>query len=147
MFAGAAIVATMVMGIGKAGAQTSSEVWTVTLDIYSGRRNPSFTLDAAEVQEIKARLGRAPVTAQAATQKTIRPSKLGYRGILISATAGGKVVEDSEVSKGAILRKGPSARALMNDAQTGIERYLATLAISKGAVSAELGQWLMKNVP
>jgi hypothetical protein len=149
--AGAAALALTFMGTETAKAQSgSSEVWTVVIDIFSGRPNPKFTLDAAEVQEVKARLGRAPAMSTAAMpDKTIRPARLGYRGILLKSSAGARVVEDSEVSKGKIFRKGPGAKALMDDkaAGAGIERYLTTLAVSKGVLTPALGEEIMKAIP
>ena len=146
MFAGAAIVGLALMGSGDARAQ-SGEVWKVEIDMYSGRPNPTFTLTAAEVTELKARMGKAPAMAAAAMpDKSIRPSKLGYRGIIVSGKAGTQVLEDTEVSKGKIFRKA-GTKALMDDSAAGLERYLAGLAVSKGAVSAETGQWLMAKIP
>ena len=136
------------MAGGNARAQATPEVWTITIDMFSGLPNPTFTLTAAEVAELKARLGRAPAMAAAAMPATtIRPSILGYRGIIIKATAGSRVVEDAEISKGRIFRKGPGARALMDDSGTSLERYLASLAVSKGVVASAAAQHLMSKVP
>jgi hypothetical protein len=56
-------------------------------------------------------------------------------------------LEDAEVHKGKIFRKGPGARALMNDGPAGLERYLATLAISRGLLSDDVSKEVLKQIP
>jgi len=114
-----------------------AEVWKVTIDVFSGMPNPVFTLEPSEVAEVRARLGSAPlVRPMASANETVRPARLGYRGMLVKATAGTNAIEDTEISEGKILRK--TAGALYDGSSAGIEGYLLSLAVSKGAIDQGL---------
>jgi len=60
----------------------------VTLDVYSGLPNPSWTLSAKDVRKLVRRLGGKAMAAPYAVE-----SKLGYRGFLIAASS------DTEATK------------------------------------------------
>jgi hypothetical protein len=125
-------------GTNSAQAQTASaEVWTVTIDVFSGQPNPTFTLDASEVAEVRARLNATPlIRAMTGAKETIIPARLGYRGMLIKATAGGKAIEDTEASGAKIMRK--TASALFDGKPVGLEGYLLSRAVVRGLISPTL---------
>jgi hypothetical protein len=151
MLVGLAVLLVGAMAVlGKAGAQTSGETWQVEIDIFSGRPNPVFTLSASEVADVKGRLATAKSAAGAsANVKTIRPSILGYRGLLIlgKSSDGKQVTGDIEVYKGKLLRRTPSPAAVLDDSAAGVERQLLSLAVAKNAVSPQLMQEIQKALP
>jgi len=59
----------------RPGNRTSVEV---ILDIFSGRRNPSWALTKPELDELRLRLKRLPSSARR------EPPQLGYRGVIIT---------------------------------------------------------------
>ena len=52
----------------------------VTIDIFSGRPNPSFLLDEQEAREILRQLGSTP---EAVTHEEVAAGVLGYRGMIL----------------------------------------------------------------
>jgi hypothetical protein len=119
-------------------AQTATaEVWTVTVDVFSGMPNPAFTLTASEITEVRARLSAAPqLRAMTNPKETILPARLGYRGMMVSAVASGKQIEKCEVAAGKILRR--LAGVVHNGKAAGLEGYLLSLAVAKGVVTPDL---------
>jgi len=61
-------------------------MFSVELDIYSGRRNPSWVLDAVEGSELIERLRAEPALIAAVDDPSLG---LGYRGYIVSALADG----------------------------------------------------------
>jgi hypothetical protein len=114
-----------------------AEVWKVTIDVFSGVPNPVFTLEPSEVAEVQARLDSAPwVRPMASANETIIPARLGYRGMQVRASAGGNVIEDTEISEGTILRR--TTGAVYDGKSVDLEGYLLSLAVAKGTISQGL---------
>ncbi|HEX8430028.1 MAG TPA: hypothetical protein VF625_02030 [Longimicrobium sp.] len=67
----------------------------VTIDIYSGRPNPSFLLDESEAREIVRQLAAEPDTT---TSEDISTGILGYRGMILE-------LEEDEATKLALPRR------------------------------------------
>lgn len=131
-------------------AQTATETWQVEIDIYSGRPNPVLTLTANELADVKNRLAAAaPVPAADANAASIRPSRLGYRGLIIRGKSGdGKTTTaDIELFAGRILRRAPSARAVLDDRSVGLERMLVGLANAKQMIPAGMMKEIQKVMP
>ena len=114
-----------------------AEVWKVTIDVFSGVPNPVFTLEPSEVAEVQARLDSAPwVRPMASANETIIPARLGYRGMQVRASAGGNVIEDTEISEGTILRR--TTGAVYDGKSVNLEGYLLSLAVAKGVIDQGL---------
>ena len=114
-----------------------AEVWKVTIDVFSGVPNPVFTLEPSEVAEVQARLDSAPlVRPMASANETIIPARLGYRGMHIKASAGDRVIEDTEISEGTILRR--TTGAVYDGKSVNLEGYLLSLAVAKGVIDQGL---------
>jgi hypothetical protein len=67
----------------------------VTIDIYSGRPNPTFLLDEKEAREIVRQLAAEPDTA---TAEEVNTGILGYRGMILE-------LEEDEATKLALPRR------------------------------------------
>lgn len=123
-----------------AQAQTSTaEVWQVEIAVFSGVENPVLTLEPGEVAEVRARLKRVSVVrAKTDAEETLLPARLGYRGMVIRGSTGGKPLEHTEVSENKVLRK---VDGTLNDGKTAaLESYLLSLAVSKGTISQDLAK-------
>jgi hypothetical protein len=113
------------------------ETWQVVVDVFSGRPNPTFTLTEAEVVQAKDRMSHAQATAPAGASG-IRPSILGYRGMIIS--------DSLEVYKGRILCTGPEARVTLDDL-CGLEQYLLSVGAASNEIPPEAMQFIREAVP
>jgi len=103
---------------------------TVTLDIYSGRPNPEWTLSQAQTLELRRRLGSLGTPLGAAPAGA---DHLGYRGFLVTAQE-----TEVAVARGtACLRQGASVQCF-RDAGRALERWL--LETGRGTLSAGLTQ-------
>jgi hypothetical protein len=93
---------------------------TVVLDIFSGRPDPSWKLDAATAAELQRKLAALPP----AHERTLPPEGgLGYRGLHVSLSDGahGGVVE---VRNGRIAYAG----RILRDEHRTVERWLLDTA-------------------
>lgn len=98
----------------------------VTLDVFSGRPNPSWTLSPDEEADLARRLsGLPPSEAPPAAED------LGYRGFTLS---GAPVLEgmasDIRIANGVVTVSGEDVRHLVDVA--GIEHWLADQARQRG---------------
>ena len=142
----------------KANAQSTTELWQVEVDIYSGLPNPVFTLTAEEMAQARQRLAKAiPLGPADAQTATVRPSMLGYRGIIVrslgtakaqaSDTAATSNVPVLEMFSAKILQRVPNNSVLLDDTPSGLERYLVTLAEQKAVLADSLAQAVVKSIP
>jgi hypothetical protein len=147
-FLGSLVLAAVMAAFGRVEAQSAQEVWQVEIDIYSGVRNPIIALTAAELTQVKDRLGRGRALADANVPTTVRPSRLGYRGMIVRGKAADqkRVTAYSEVFNHRILQKAPAARALFDDS-AGLESYLVWLAESRKLLPAADLAEIRKVVP
>ena len=92
----------------------------VTLDVYSGRPNPEWTLSDAEDRELHARLDDliSPLGAQ-----PHRNDNLGYRGLRVRTQRQSKNVEIT-VGKGTIALEGGGSAVYYRDTNRQLERWL-----------------------
>jgi hypothetical protein len=139
-FSSGVLFALILANSPRTQAQTSTaEVWKVEIAVFSGVKNPVFTLEPAEVAEVRARLNSAAVVRSVTSDKeTVIPARLGYRGMLITGAAARKWLEDTQVSENRILRR--LAGTLNDGKAVGLEGYLLSLAVAKGTISPELAQ-------
>jgi len=89
---------------------------TVTLDVFSGRPNPEWTLDAAQEAQLRARLASLSTTRDA----PLEPPGLGYRGLLLRLDTGPKF----RVCAGTVAGPG----TLLLDRGRALERWLLASA-------------------
>ena len=149
----------------SADAQNTPEQWDVEIDVFSGRPNPTMRLTADELAEAKVRLADAtqgPATSPAMT--TIRPSLLGYRGLVIRRTSGaqssapadsvqrvqssgGIALGPIEVYRGKALNRDTGTPQVLDVTTTGLERYLITKAIDKHALPDTIGNRVLGSIP
>jgi hypothetical protein len=143
-------LAAVVAVFSTAGAQTAPETWQIEVDVFSGRPNPKFTVTGADLAQVKDRMGRAKMmAAMSAGAASIRPSILGYRGIIIHGTTADQkqVLADAEVFAARILRRGPGAPALLDDTATGLESLLISLGVNNKAIPPEALPVIRQVVP
>jgi len=122
-------------------AQEKAEKLTVTVEIFSGRPNPTFDIKEAnqitELREALANLPESAVTAQEASQF----NRLGYRGIIIMNTGGIKgIPRYVQLLKGKVKTISGTGRGntrFFDDAK-GMERYYLGLAKKKGLIPRDL---------
>ena len=80
----AAFVIALAFTCGTAVAADKAEKVTVTVEIFSGRPNPTFEItDPAVVARLREGLDRLPILAMT-EEEGFEFSRLGYRGILIT---------------------------------------------------------------
>ena len=100
----------------------------VELDVYSGRPNPAWELDAALAAELEARL--QPLAAAGAGAL---PDGLGYRGLRVRPRAGGAGVaaaaELIEIGAGRVhLTRADGTTRRLADPGRALERWLIETA-------------------
>jgi len=111
-------VTLLVLAVG--GRVMAEPATVVTLDVYSGRPNPEWTLSDAEARELHARLDalNSPLGAQPP-----RNDNLGYRGLRVTTRRQSKDVEVT-VGKGAIAVEDSASAAYYRDTNRQLERWL-----------------------
>lgn len=118
---------------GRAAAEPASNGPKVTFLLYSGRPNPSFTLNAAQVQRVQELLTAAhPVSG--AEDRTVLPSILGYNGIVIESRGTNGLPASIEVYRNRIAVHERGARRILSD-NGALEQFL----VSAGTESKTLG--------
>ena len=83
----------------------------VTIDIFSGRPNPSFLLDEKEAREILRQLGSTP---EAVTPEHVAAGVLGYRGMILE-------LEEEPAGKLALPRRLRVGGGVSKDEGRGLE--------------------------
>jgi len=122
---------------GSAVAAEKTETITVTVEIFSGRPNPSFEItDPAAVSRLGESLQRLPTLAMT-EEEGFEFSRLGYRGIVITHTGGvegiPKYVQFLNGKVKVLGARGEGAR-FFNDASKFEKHYLG-LAKTKGLIT------------
>ncbi|HXQ68328.1 MAG TPA: hypothetical protein VN980_17295 [Alphaproteobacteria bacterium] len=100
----------------------------VTLDIFSGRPNPRWTLDSAAASSLFKRL--AALVTESGSR--LEPPGLGYRGLLVESEDGPRIETPIRIYRGTVYR----GIARLADPGRALERWL--LATGKDAVPSEL---------
>lgn len=98
----------------------------VTADMFSGRPNPVWELDASEAAEVAALLRGLPSSRDATT---LEAEGLGYRGFVVTGAAealGG--CEEVRVKHGQVLARCAGARRGFADPERRLERRLVESA-------------------
>lgn len=136
----------------KAVSQGPAEAMVVEVDIFSGRPNPSISLTDAEVVALSLRLRALCTQASTSTQpRREYAGLLGYRGLRIHRSAGGKNGLSVVLSRQAVrFAKAHAAAACQDrlqaeasdlfadDVASSLEKDIITLAHRKGALSDSL---------
>ncbi len=159
-------VTVSILCFGTTSAQNSKHgAIRVVIDIFSGRPNPSFFLDEEEEEEmLRLMLDGARGIDGDSGGYTVRPNRLGYRGIKVLflddserpyevvEIFGGKILRKSA---GSVAKKGASSTGqkrgqdglqedtrlsavLLEDVTKRVERSLLNLALEKGALDDTL---------
>jgi hypothetical protein len=102
----------------EAPASASDAIATVTLDVYSGRPNPSWPLTPAQIGDLQARI-KALSTPLAGEPDV---PDLGYRGVSVSIR--GKAAADVSAARGAITVTQGGSVAKFQDTNRQLERWL-----------------------
>lgn len=112
----------------------------IEIDIFSGRPNPAWELDAQEADELLARLRALPPSEAAEL-----PEGLGYRGLKLDAAAAhasglpGKTLRLLEVA-GGVVRLQEAGGALSHHADGGQALECWLLATAQGRIDEALRQ-------
>jgi hypothetical protein len=117
----------MVIGSLTMTAKSDDAVAQATLDVFSGRPNPTWTLTAAETKELQGRLARLATKLPAAPDVP----DLGYRGVQLTLGA----MELSVARGGVSIQQGGTVTHLA-DAGRQLERWLVQTA--QGKVSPDI---------
>lgn len=126
------LAAGTLRGAQAKGAAESRERWKVEVDIFSSRPNPVFEVTGADLAHARKLLRSARVLDANTRLETISPNSLGYEGLRVR---GGL---EAELFDGRILRKGPTARVLIDDHTTQLERFLISVGVANGAIPPRL---------
>jgi len=127
----AAVLALTLLACGSSlSAQGAEEEQAVTLTvlIYSGRPNPTATLDDATVGRLGELLAAAP-TVEATDRGTVFPSRLGYNGVAVDNPAGRGGLPRRLAAYGGTIEVGEGrARRFQRDEGGAIESLLIEAA-------------------
>ena len=100
-------------------ASDASSALRVELEIYSGRVNPSWAIDADAAAEFRRRLAALPTAASAPDTA----EALGYRGLRVTGRADGAA--EIVVARGGVtVRRAASASGTFRDDGRALERWL-----------------------
>lgn len=92
----------------------------VTLDIYSGRPNPSWKLNEEQLKALLSELDRLP-----ASEPVKFFDDLGYRGFQVFVTDGESGKREAiKACKGVVLRSAAGADRFLEDKERRVERLL-----------------------
>jgi hypothetical protein len=108
----------------------------VSLDIFSGRPNPVWTLSPAETIALRGLLDRLP-----ASPCPSLPAQLGYRGFVVQFSSGSRAAGDGlRAYKGTVWRGNPWTENVANlcRSDTGREVEGALLASGRGELDTNL---------
>lgn len=96
------------------------------LDIYSGRRNPRWSLSDSQIQELSQRIANQP------DAQPIEPPGLGYRGFIVRNNARDpRLPSELRVYNGVISAAVGGARQITRDG-AGVEDWLIAQAREQG---------------
>jgi hypothetical protein len=109
----------------------------VTFLIYSGRPNPSLTLNAGQVQRLQQLLAAAQ-PANDAEGRSVLPSILGYNGIVIESRGASGLPASIEIYRNRIAVHEQGAQRVLSDNGALEELLLSAGTESKALSAAEL---------
>jgi hypothetical protein len=124
------IVATLAAGgFVMSDASAGNDAAVVTLNIYSGRPNPTWTLSPESTRELVEKVEALPAT----DTLPARPDGLGYRGLTVNlARPPMRIV----VGGGSVARTSGGATTNLADTNRAFERWLLDTGAKSGAASA-----------
>ena len=117
---------------GSAGA-AEGDAGQVTVLIYSGRPNPTFTLTAEQAERVR-QLVAAAQPDPGFRGDSVLPSILGYNGLLVRGGAAG--LQDLAVYGGRIEIQGREGKRIVSDGGA-LESFLLEAAAQNQALDAE----------
>jgi hypothetical protein len=135
-----------------ASAQSVTVKRQVEIDVFSGRPNPVFTLNDAEATLVQRwltptadALAKVDSASPLKTPESVLPSKLGYRGIVITEyAADGRVLSRTEIAGKSVLARSTGQLARLTTPSDDVERKLVDLALAKATIDSEL-HWLIQE--
>jgi len=122
---------------GRASAEPASGGPKVTFLIYSGRPNPSLTLNAGQVQRLQQLLAAAQ-PASGAEGRSVLPSILGYNGIVVESHGASGLPASIEIYRNRIAVHERGAQRVLSDNGALEELLLGAGTESKALSAAEL---------
>jgi hypothetical protein len=138
------VLGTLVLGLalfacasGRASAEPASNGPKVTFLIYSGRPNPTITLNAGQVQRLQQLLAAAQ-PAGGADRRSVLPSILGYNGIVIESRGTSGLPTSIEIYRNRIALHERGAQRVLSDNGALEELLLSAGTESKALGAAEL---------
>ena len=125
----AVTVAALLLACSSPEDDARPRVFTVELDVFSGRQNPTWTLTREESKELARRLRDLPP----AEGSLAPPGHLGYRGFWITAATDGQWPEPRlHVHDGVVLIVRPAGLSALHEDIRGAEKWLIALASERG---------------
>jgi hypothetical protein len=109
----------------------SAATFRVTIDMFSGRPNPSWEIAGDEASQLVAKLRdlRAPRPELAAKAA---PPGLGYRGIVVGRLSGDETVPDEVRAFNSVLSVKRKGAVAYHEDNARIQEFLFGLARAKG---------------
>lgn len=114
---------------------------TVTLDVFSGLTNPTWKLSAAQGRELLGRIEQ--LDTETAAKPPGLQGKLGYRGFIVSGSAGKRVGDVGLYVHGGLVDPGLRSLAIY-DGERSIESWL--LHTGKERVKGKLKKHVKKEL-
>ena len=114
----------------------------VTLDLFSGRPNPTWTLSGRQARELRGRMAGSPPLVQAArTGPTAEPSRLGFRGFVVHED------EPGELLPSPVPRAAPAAARVAAPDLLAIRAEGAEEAATAVSDEVDTAEWLIATAP
>jgi hypothetical protein len=125
----AVAAAGVLLACSSPGDDAGAGGFTVELDAFSGRPNPTWTLTGQEAKQLARHLRDLPP----ADGSHALPDRLGYRGFWITPKANGPWPESRlYVHDGVVLIVRPVGPSVLQEDIRGAEKWLIALASERG---------------
>ena len=138
----AAVCALMACASGSAGAAEGSDAPQVTVLIYSGRPNPTFSLTAEQSEHVRQLVAAAQPDPEFRGESVL-PSILGYNGLLVEDGRGG-LPASLAVYGGRIEVRDQEGKKFLSDGGA-LESFLLEAAGKSRALDAEQLRFIQAN--
>jgi hypothetical protein len=123
-----------------------------TLDVFSGRPNPTWRLSLQQAHELGDRLGR---TALPAAAGPIQPPRLGFRGFVVDEDEPGELVPSVAPVRQRFRVAGPDPEPLLAGSGTLLppdtfafdRRAFARRVAEAPTAELDAAEWLLETVP
>jgi hypothetical protein len=128
-------------------AETEATTWEIEIDAFSGRPNPVFKLEEAEITHVKALISQAKTSTQVKSKAKVFPPNRSYGGMLLRRMGTDKAIQSELRVRGKnLLEESGTNQTWRSADDTALELYLADLAVQKGMIDQKARQIIGEEV-